>query len=96
MMHTLLRIFTRGVVRVHVHVFTKKFYGKDGVCLALLGRLMTNIRYEFRAWYVNTRACVRECVRACVITLVIIYASLFLLIRFAAKGHNVMHKLKHK
>ena len=32
-----------------------------------------------------------------VITLVIIYAWVFLLIKFAAKGHNVMiHELKHK
>ena len=33
-----------GSLRQHVHVFTNKFYGKDGVCLALLERLMTNIR----------------------------------------------------
>ena len=51
-----------------MHVFTNKFYGKDGVCLALLGQLMTNIRYAFREWYVSTHvcACMRACVRACV------------------------------
>ena len=75
-------------------MFTNTFYGKDGVSLALLGRLMTNMRYAFRAWYVDTRACMRDnylfkinnCSHQC-----------FLLIKFAAKGHNVMmHKLKHK
>ena len=29
----------------NTYVFTNMFYGKDGVCLALLGRLMNNIRY---------------------------------------------------
>ena len=43
-----------------VHVLINKFYGKDGVCSALLGRLMTNIRYAFRAWDVNIRVCVRD------------------------------------
>ena len=53
-----------GSLRQHVHVFMNKSCGKEGVCLALLGRLMINIRYAFRAWYVST--CVRACVRACV------------------------------
>ena len=40
-----------GSFHQHVHVFTFKFYGKDGVCLALLGQLMTKIRYAVRACY---------------------------------------------
>ena len=51
-----------GSLHQHVHVFTNKFDENDGVCLALLGRLMTNIRYKFHAWYVNTRVCVCACV----------------------------------
>ena len=41
-----------GSLHQHLHVFTNKFYGKDGVCLALLGRLI------IRAWYVNPSVCV--------------------------------------
>ena len=45
----------------NVHVFTNKFYGKDGACLAVLERLMTNrpIRYAFREW------CKHLCARVC-------------------------------
>ena len=56
-----LHVVWYGGLRQHVHVFTYKFYGNDGVCLALSGRLMTNISYAFRAWHVSTR--VRACVR---------------------------------